>query len=163
MAVSVLLQENYPESTCVFGATITSILWRSNLDPNWGNSSQIKQMKANFQSAIETLSLKHPGTRIIAVNGCMYGIDPRPQKDGYLKLCGQSFWELISASTTLYTDIIEPLGHQAKIKNDEFEQAYARLVNRFVAQFIQSFCHPNGAVDWERLVRWTSQRLDTSP
>jgi hypothetical protein len=126
--------------------------------PNWGNSSQIKQMRLNFQSAIETLSLKHPGTRIIAVNGCMYGKESNPQKDGYLKLCGQSFWELISASTTLYTDIIEPLGHQAKIKNDEFEQAYARLVNRFVAQFIQSFCHPNGAVDWERLVRWTSQK-----
>jgi hypothetical protein len=32
----------------------------------------------------------------------------------------KEFWQLISDSDTLYTDIIEPLGHQAKEKNEEF-------------------------------------------
>jgi len=128
--------------------------------PNWGNSSQIRQMKVNFQRAIERLSAEQPNRNIIAVNGCMYGKESHPDKGGYRKLCGQAFWELISASSTLYTDIIEPLGHQAKAKNDAFDQAYARLVNRFVVQFIKSFCYPDGAVDWEKLVRWTSQHPD---
>ncbi|MCB1935052.1 MAG: hypothetical protein KDF59_03835 [Nitrosomonas sp.] len=30
------------------------------------------------------------------------------------KYCGQQFWEFISGTSNLYTDIIEPLGHEAK-------------------------------------------------
>ena len=43
-----------------------------------------------------------------------------------LKLCGQKFWEFISGDDGIYTDIIEPLGHQAKDKNEQFMQEYAK-------------------------------------
>lgn len=38
-----------------------------------------------------------------------------------MKLCGQRFWEFISARKNLYTDIIEPLGSRAKERKEEFE------------------------------------------
>ena len=49
---------------------------------------------------------------IVAVNGCCYGRDNKPDKGEYYKYCGQVFWEFISGDDELYRDIIEPLGHQ---------------------------------------------------
>lgn len=62
---------------------------------NWGNASQIKQLKINFQNAIKELESK-TRKKVVAINGCCFGKDRKPDKKGYLKLCGQKFWELIS-------------------------------------------------------------------
>ncbi len=128
--------------------------------PHWGNSSQIKKMLQNFETAKQILQVKYPEQRIVAVNGCSYGIEPNPVQKGaaYLKLCGQDFWQFISGSERLYIDIIEPLGHQAKQRNEAFEEAYAMLVNRFTLQFGQEYCLPSGMIDWPKLVQWVSAR-----
>ncbi len=128
--------------------------------PHWGNSSQIKKMLLNFERAKEILREKYPEQEIIAINGCSYGTEPNPiQRDGaYLKLCGQEFWKFISANDNLYTDIIEPLGHQAQQKNQAFLEAYAMIINRFTLEFGKEFCLANGVIDWAKLVRWVSER-----
>lgn len=133
--------------------------------PNWGNSSQIKKMLLNFERAKEILQERYHGLEIIAVNGCSYGIEPNPVQRGgaYLKLCGQDFWRFISNNDHLYTEIIEPLSHQAKQHNDAFHEAYAMIVNRFTLEFGQEYCLPNGLIDWEKLVRWVSQRRANTP
>ena len=71
---------------------------------NWGNSSQIRQLKINFESA-KKLLLAKTDKKIVAVNGCCFGKDNKPDKGGYLKLCGQRFWELISGNEKLYLDM----------------------------------------------------------
>jgi len=38
---------------------------------------------------------KYVEDNIVAVNGCCYGRDNRPDKGDYLKYCGQRFWEFI--------------------------------------------------------------------
>ena len=92
---------------------------------------------------------------MVAVNGCCYGKDNQPDKGDYLKYCGQRFWEFISGDPELYVNIIEPLGHQAREKNEAFEQGYARVVNLFSADFIRDFA-PSGVIDWPKLVRLSS-------
>ena len=84
--------------------------------PNWGNSSQIAKLRDNFRKAKRILSTNTSSTNVVAVNGCCYGKDRTSDKGDYLKLCGQKFWAFISGNDNLYTDIIEPLGHQAKEK-----------------------------------------------
>lgn len=128
--------------------------------PNWGNSSQIKKMLLNFEAAKAVLEAERPGAEVVAVNGCSYGRESNfVQRGGaYLKLCGQDFWRFISANDELYVEIIEPLGHQAKQNNEEFQEKYAAIVNRFTFQFGREYCLPDGAIDWEYLVRWTSER-----
>ena len=79
--------------------------------PNWGNSSQIAKMLDNFRQAKRILSTSTSSTNVVAVNGCCYGKDRRPNKGDYFKFCGQEFWRFISGDGDLYTDIIEPLGH----------------------------------------------------
>lgn len=125
--------------------------------PNWGNSSQIKKMKDNFKNAEKTLLKQNKNLKVVAINGCCYGIENQPNKDGYQKICGQEFWQLISNSDTLYTDIIEPLGHQAKERNEEFLKAYAVVINQFTLKFAQDFCD-KGMINWQKIVEFNSQK-----
>lgn len=81
--------------------------------PSWGNSSQIKKMAADFKTAKRTLNTSGSVINSVFVNGCCYGREAKPDKGDYIKLCGQSFWELISGEPELYTLIVEPLSHKA--------------------------------------------------
>ena len=93
----------------------------------------------------------------MAINGCCYGKDNRPDKNGvYYKYCGQVFWEFISNDPDLYVKLIEPLGFKAKEKNNEYIQSYARIVNKFTLDFSTQFCSIKGDIDWVKLVEFNS-------
>ena len=124
--------------------------------PNWGNSSQIAKMLDNFGKAKRILRTNTSLINVIAVNGCCYGKNKVQDKGDYLKLCGQRFWEFISGDEDLYTDIIEPLGHRAKEKNEQFSLEYAKVLNKFTGEFITEFCDANGGIRWEDIVRLNS-------
>ena len=124
--------------------------------PNWGNSSQIAKMRADFVTAKKTLRTSNSQMSIVAVNGCCYGTDNKPDKGDYFKYCGQQFWEFISDDTELFTEIIEPLGHKAKEKNDDFVKLYSQMINKFTKEFSNIFCKDNGEIDWDKLVRFNS-------
>src|SRR3989344_4929756 len=121
---------------------------------NWGNSSQIRQLNVNFESA-KKLLLAKTGKKVVAINGCCFGKDNKPDKGGYLKLCGQRFWELISGNEKLYIDIVEPIGYRAKEKNEEFAENYAQIINRLTLEFSQKFCD-DGKINWGKLVEYNS-------
>ena len=126
--------------------------------PNWGNSSQVKKMKDNFREASRVLRQGNRTMNIIAVNGCCYGRDSSPDKGDYRKICGQEFRELISDDSELYTRIIEPIGHDAKRRNERFEVDYVAVINRFSLEFALNFCDEASLIDWPKLVRYTSAK-----
>ena len=125
--------------------------------PNWGNSSQIKRMIDNFRQAKRILRMGNRALNIQAVNGCSYGQESQPDKGDYLKLCGQEFWEFISGDDRLFVDIVEPLGHQAKERNEEFLVEYTRILNLFTQEFMEDFS-VDGMINWDKLVRFNSGR-----
>lgn len=124
--------------------------------PNWGNSSQIKKMKQNFRTAKIVLRQNGAVKDVVAVNGCCYGRDNKPDKGDYFKFCGEKFWTLISGDADLYIDLIEPFGHKAKLRNDEFQIEYDKATNRFTKLFIEEYCLPDGSIDWRKIVRLNS-------
>ncbi|MDR3188545.1 MAG: cytosolic protein [Prevotellaceae bacterium] len=124
--------------------------------PSWGNSGQVAKMKSDFTTAARTLRTGSSGLTIVAVNGCCYGVDRKPDKGSYFKYCGQKFWHFISGEATLFTDIIEPLGHMAKEKNDAFMVSYAQMINKFTKEFTTEFCDEAGQIDWKKLVEFNS-------
>lgn len=132
--------------------------------PHWGNSSQIRKMMNNFEAAQAVLAPQYPSKTIVCVNGCCYGKERNhSKKDGaYWKLCGQDFWRFISGDDDLYQAIIEPLSAGAKVRNEAFDIAYAKLINTFTLQFGSRFCDDEGAIDWERLVAFVSKRDATT-
>jgi hypothetical protein len=128
--------------------------------PNWGNSSQITKMLDDFKTAKKTLRTSNSNMNIISVNGCCYGRDNNPDKGDYYKYCGQRFWEFISDNKSLYIDIIEPLGHKSKEKNEEFNKEYSVLINKFTFLFMYHFCD-DGKIDWDSLVKYNSSAEET--
>jgi hypothetical protein len=124
--------------------------------PNWGNSNQIKKMRSDFINAGRTLRTSNSKIQIKAINGCCYGKNSNPDKGDYFKYCGQQFWAYISDNHDLYQDLIEPLGFQAKQKNDEFYEVYAGLINLFTLQFSQNYCHADGTINWPKIVKLNS-------
>jgi hypothetical protein len=128
--------------------------------PNWGNSRQIARMRDDFKRAKRIKGANLKGAKLVAVNGCCYGKDENPDKGDYLKLCGQRFWEFISGDEKLYIDIIEPLGYRAKEKNENFATEYAKLINKFTLEFSREYCAPDGAIMWDKLLRFNSGKRD---
>ncbi len=128
--------------------------------PNWGNSGQISKMRDNFTKAKRILRTSGSKVEIIAVNGCCYGRDNNPDKGDYFKYCGQKFWEFISGDNKLYTELIEPLGHKAKEKNEAFEKEHAKIVNLFTQEFCDKFCS-KGVINWAELVKFNSGEIKT--
>lgn len=124
--------------------------------PNWGNSPQIARMKDDFKRAKRILGTNTSALKVIAVNGCCYGKDNRPDKGDYLKLCGQRFWEFLTGDDDLYTEIIEPLGYKAKEKNEEFAEEYSKVINKFTLEFSKEYCASDGSILWKKLVRFNS-------
>ena len=124
---------------------------------NWGNASQINKMKEDFRKAKRILGTNSTRKNIIAINGCCYGRINKIDKGEYLKIAGQRFWEFISDNSELYTDIIAPVGHKAKDRNEEFDKSYYQLLNQFTIQFANEFC-TNGIIDWNKLVKFNSAK-----
>ena len=126
--------------------------------PKWANSSQLKKMKENFRKAKMVLRQNGAVKNVIAVNGCCYGRDNKPDKGDYFKYCGERFWTLVSGDDSLFIDLIEPLGHKAKQRNEEFQVEYDKATNRFTKLFIEEYCLQDGSVNWEKIVRLSSAK-----
>lgn len=124
--------------------------------PNWGNSAQISKMKDHFKRAKRILGTNTKSQNVVAINGCCYGTDDSPDKGEYLKLCGQRFWSLISGDDSLYTKIIEPLGHESLERKASFEKEYAKVINKFMKEFLLDFCNDMGEINWEKLLQYNS-------
>ena len=116
-------------------------------------------MKSDFKTAAKTLRTSNSGIQVVAVNGCCYGRTNTPDQGDYFKYCGQSFWEFISGEPNLYTELIDPLGHKAREKNEEFLHSYAQMINKFTFQFGNEYCDNDGAINWNRLVAFNSSTI----
>ncbi len=126
--------------------------------PNWGNSSQIKRLKDDFRTAKKTLRTSNSQVNVVAINGCCYGKDRRPDKGDYFKYCGQEFWQFISGEENLFIEVIEPLGYKAKEKNEAFMNSYAQILNKFTKEFTTHYCKDTGEIDWEKLIKFNSEK-----
>jgi len=124
--------------------------------PNWGNSSAIQKMKNDFTSAQKTLLTSNSKLNIRCINGCCYGKNTNVNKGLYFKYCGQAFWEFIGGDENIFLDIIEPLGHKAKERNEEYMEQYCQMINKFTKEFVILFCDNNGIINWEKLVKYNS-------
>lgn len=129
--------------------------------PKWHNKSQRDKMLNEFSDAKKSIATSGSKIQVAAVNGCCYGKDNKPHKfptkgTDYLKLCGQKFWEFISGDAELFVKIVEPLGHLAKERNDDFLRSYSQMINKFTIDFGEKFCKENKDIDWEKLVRFNS-------
>lgn len=108
-------------------------------------------MEENFKRARKTLQTSGGDVNSQFINGCCYGVDDVPEKGGYLKLCGQRFWQFITGDSDFYLKIIEPLGYQAKERSEEFQELFTKKLIAFTSFFHEEFVD-NGTIDWRKLI-----------
>ncbi len=125
--------------------------------PNWGNSDQVNTMKKNFKKAKQIIKSEFSSKKIFAINGCMYGRDNQPFKDGYRKICGQPFWELISGDNELYKKIIQPLNKEAKKRDEMFKDLYTKKINEMTKNIVELFYVKNN-LDWNKIIDYISKK-----
>lgn len=126
---------------------------------NWGNSAQYSALRDRFKKAVQILKQSKSIKAVQPVLASCYGKRKTVDNGEYLKICGQAFWYFISGNKNLYTDIIEPLGHQAKRHNQHYEEERAVLINKFTAEFSKDFC-VDGRIDWKKLVQFNSGNIN---
>jgi len=128
--------------------------------PNWGNSQQYSALRANFKNALVVVRQRRREQAVQPVLGICYGNFRTTDTGLYLKIGGQSFWELISGNPNLYLEIIETLGFEAQRHNEEYvgekNRLYARFAEEFEGQFMKG-----GQIVWERLVAFSSKNLSS--
>lgn len=129
--------------------------------PNWGNSSQKSKLSQDLNNAVLRVKQSNQAANVQSVLGICYGKTKTVyHNSGYLKVVGQNFWYLISENKDLYTEIIEPIGFEAKTHNEKFIKERANITNLLTQMFISEFCDRTGAVDWPKLVRSNSGNYD---
>lgn len=133
--------------------------------PNWGNSDQISEMRKNFKTARKILKVEGEMSKIVAVNGCMYGKDNRSHKvhkrdrdKSYYKLCGQEFWELITGDNQFYKKIVVPIDKEAKKRDENFRNAYNAKINELTKEFSKDYLTDEGHINWEKLIDFVSKK-----
>ncbi len=129
--------------------------------PNWGNSSQHRKLAQDLTNAVNRVRQSRTTLTVQPVLGICYGKTRTTYtRDGYLKVVSQNFWYLISENKTMYTDIVEPIGHRAREHNEAFDRERAQASNRLTRQFMDRFCNEAGAIDWVKLVEFSCGNYD---
>lgn len=129
--------------------------------PNWCNSQSLAELKKDFVAAVRVFntsrSHKVP-TRCI--EGCCYGKASRTYNDStHEKLCGEDFWTFISGESSMYVDLIEPLGAEAKGKNDLYDKEYQKMITKFTCEFATKYCDSqSGLIKWDEIVKLASSK-----
>jgi len=124
--------------------------------PHWGNANSIKKLRDHFKKAKKILGTNAKKQNVVAVNGCCYGKEGKPDKGDYIKYCGQDFWEHISGDDKLYAKIITPFGVDANKRNNAFYAEYEKVLKRFNLEFSKDFCDAEGVINWDRLLEFNS-------
>jgi hypothetical protein len=127
---------------------------------NWGNSSQYSALRDRFKKAVQVLKQSKSVKSVQPVLASCYGKRKTVNNGEYLRICGQEFWRFISGNPNLYTEIIEPLGHQAKQHNQRYDEELAMVINKFTSEFSSQFCR-DGRIDWNELVQFNSGNLQS--
>lgn len=124
--------------------------------PNWHNKSSLQKLREDFIRARKTLLSNAKPRPVRFLNGCCYGRVHTDYGD-FEKVCGETFWTLISGEPGLFVELVEPLGFEAKRHNDAFAQKYAQVRTGFTKHFIDQFCDPTDfSIDWDKIVRMNS-------
>lgn len=125
--------------------------------PNWGNSSQQDKLEQDLKTSVARLKQSKHSLNVQPVLGICYGKTKTTFLRGYMKIVGQNFWCLISENPDLYTDIVGPIGYEAKKHNDDFLGKRNGIANLLTSQFINDFCDSKtGLIDWVKLIQFNS-------
>lgn len=124
--------------------------------PNIFNSSQAKRMNDEFHELRSRVFKLHK--QFDALLGHGYGRksgDPTSKRI-YRIRSGQAFWEELTGDPKFYLKLITLMKDYPTKHRVQFEEEWAKAVNRFELAFLQEFATDDGGIDWEKLAEFNS-------
>lgn len=125
--------------------------------PNVFNADSKKRQEQNFNAASKLAKQGHFAYDPII--GYSYG-KKRTKKSSkpkiYRELAGQDFWYELTGEKDFYQKIITYMGDLPEKYLERYKESYAKASNRLVRQFSNDFCNEDGAISWDKLVRFNS-------
>ncbi len=129
--------------------------------PNPFNSSQRKRQDDEFRALKRRL--QKLGKQFDPILGHAYGRQkPEPEKSNviYRDLAGQAFWEELTGDPDFYLKLIRFMEDEVIARHrHEYEDAWKVAVNKYLGEFIPAFCDKSGNIDWEKLIRFNSGKI----
>lgn len=130
--------------------------------PNVFNSSQTARMNDEFQELYNRLRqhLQRLGKQYDPVLGCSYGRRSAPptKQRRYRIVSGQAFWEELTGDPDFYLKIVRLMKDHPEQQRKVYLEEWAKAVNRFTRELLNEFAGEDGALDWEKIVRFNSSR-----
>lgn len=124
------------------------------------NANSRKKQEQNFMAAQKLA--RQAKKRFVPIVGYGYG-KKNPTNRGlpkfYTELAGQAFWEELTGDDEFYIKLIRFMDKLPKKYVEDFDAAYQKAANRLVKDFTNEFCLEDGTIDWEKLVRFNSEKL----
>jgi hypothetical protein len=128
--------------------------------PNIFNASQVARMNDEFQELQNRLRqyLLKLGKQFDPILGCSYGKrkSAPTTKRRYRLVAGQAFWEELTGDPDFYLKLIRLMKDYPEQYRQQYEQEWAKAVNRFTLDLLKDFASEDGELDWEKIVRFNS-------
>ncbi|UYV50704.1 PmeII family type II restriction endonuclease [Priestia megaterium] len=121
------------------------------------NADSRKKQADNFNSLRKRVAKRKKF--FDAIVGYGYGRkETAINKQGFREVAGQAFWEELTGDSEFYLKIISVMGDRPQQHLVEYRKAFDAAVNRFTKEFINDFCNEDGAINWEKIVKFNSGR-----
>jgi hypothetical protein len=138
------------------GARYTAISMKSGV--HWGNRDQLAMQDENFRAIQRRLYETHQQFDPVVGHG--YGRKNGLTKN-YRDSSGQAFWTEVTGDSDFYLKLIRLMKDEPAKHRDEYKLAWDLALNRFNGEFYNEFCfhekERDGAIDWEKLTRLSSE------
>ena len=122
--------------------------------PSIFNSSSWQQQVLAFEKCRARLSAKK--LRFEAIVGYGYGRKKSKPGANPRHVSGQALWEELTGNPNFYLDMLDLMKKRPIEHLTQYQEAYAAAKNRFVAEFVQDFCYPDGRINWHTLAKYNS-------
>jgi hypothetical protein len=124
--------------------------------PAWGNADQHKRQSTNFDALRKRLFKIQK--QFDPLCGQAYGKQSSEPTENsrFRRRSGQAFWEEITGDPDFYLKLIRLMKNVPAANRAKYRAIWDHSVNRFTAEFITDFCDSAGAIDWEKLVAYSS-------
>jgi hypothetical protein len=124
--------------------------------PNWGNRDQHKRQSTNFDALRNRLyKIQKQFDPLVGQAYGRQASEPTENSRFYRK-SGQAFWLAITGDSDFYLKLIRLMKDVPAENRPKYRAMWDQAVNRFTREFIKDFCDANGAIQWEKLVSFSS-------
>ena len=113
---------------------------------NWGNSTQVKKLREQFDAARRRVNQSKTSKRIVCIEGISYGKSKILDKGSYQKLVGPVFWEKISGWEGAYKHLFRKVGEHS---GNGLQENRRRAEESLICFLKDNKLLKNKKIDWD--------------